>query len=361
MPSDSDVAKKVPMMFRAQVEGRCQLQRIDPARKATRERLRQKQDAEIWAEEWAEKTHPVAPLFGAGVQTRSYQLAWRFVTNGGQDDGVIRPVIGAKGYPFYPGSSMKGVFRQACTLKQAAYYCGSEDLTPGILRFHGGYPVKNWTQNLVDLVHPQQGWQVKTVETSEKPSGESGFALISLYQPTLQFGISSVLSNTDWGEVWQIWERALGFGIGCRVSSGYGLPQARLKPNGEIDHAVNATGEVLCRFFLKGEGQAPKLIDEQSEFRPNIFRGALRGHTLRLFGGLTDANSAEDLVETLFGGIRGQGKQGLLKLAFQQSSLELDTFSKGFSEPIYNVTGELLWLLTPKPLSDEVKNAPVQS
>lgn len=49
------------------------------------------------------------------VQTRTYNLTWRFITNSGQDDGVIRPAIGAKGWPYYPGSSMKGIFRRACT------------------------------------------------------------------------------------------------------------------------------------------------------------------------------------------------------------------------------------------------------
>jgi CRISPR-associated protein Cmr6 len=34
-------------------------------------------------------------------QMKPYQISWRFVTNGGQDDGMIRPVIGAYGIPFY--------------------------------------------------------------------------------------------------------------------------------------------------------------------------------------------------------------------------------------------------------------------
>lgn len=84
------------------------------------------------------------PEFGAQVKTRAFSLSWRFVSNGGQDDGMIRPVIGARGLPFYPGSSMKGVFRRASTPQQAERYCGKVlaggDYEPGILRFHGGYP-----------------------------------------------------------------------------------------------------------------------------------------------------------------------------------------------------------------------------
>ena len=89
---------QVPKMFQAQVRGRCQLQYV-----ATN-------DAERWVDEWVDKAYPDAPDFGTNVQTRSSALSWRFVTNSGQDDGIIRPVIGAKGWLFYPGSSMKGVF-----------------------------------------------------------------------------------------------------------------------------------------------------------------------------------------------------------------------------------------------------------
>ena len=97
----SDAAKKVPMMFRAQVNGRCQLQRL------TRD---EEPHALRWVNEWTQETYSQPPTFGDDVKTFTATLTWRFVTNGGQDDGVIRPVIGAKGYPFYPGSSMKGSF-----------------------------------------------------------------------------------------------------------------------------------------------------------------------------------------------------------------------------------------------------------
>jgi CRISPR-associated protein Cmr6 len=192
MPS----AKQVPMMFRAQIEGRCQLQRIDPARKKSG----QDQDVERWVDQWIEEAEKQPPQFSTSVQNRAYQISWRFVTNGGQDDGVIRPVIGARGTPYYPGSSMKGIFRRACRDLEAKgdipagtcdRYCGSkDDLSPGILRFHGGYPTsKSWTEGLLDLIHPQQSWQLKTEDTFEKAGG--AFAQVSLYKPELSFGISS--------------------------------------------------------------------------------------------------------------------------------------------------------------------------
>lgn len=335
MATVPDAAYKVPLMFQAQVDGRCQLQYAATS------------DAERWADEWVVQTYPQAPGFDRTVQTRSYTLSWRFVTNGGQDDGVIRPVIGAKGWPFYPGSSMKGVFRRACTPDQADRYCGraeAGDFTPGILRFHGGYPVDtDWTQHLVDIVHPQQKRQVMKNVTS------SAFVQISLYKPTLQFGISSIeaLEDAEWQTIWSIWEKALATGIGCRVSAGYGQPE-------------QLEGDVLYRGTMRGRGQASKLLDGTPEFRPNMFRAAIRGHALRIFGGLTNEQSAEALVDQLFGGVNGSGTVGLLAMAFKVSKpqtgepkLIIEPFTKGYGESTFNVTGELRWLLTKSLLETE--------
>lgn len=328
MPPIPNAAKKIPMMFRAQIEGRCQLQYVKT------------QDAVRWTDEWIQEAYLQSPQFGAGVQTRSYQISWRFITNGGQDDGVIRPVIGSKGFPYYPGSSMKGIFRKACeaeALELCDRYCGSEDeMEPGLLRFHGGYPTSNqWTQNLVGIVHPQQDWQVKTQNTGSKSGG--AFLQISLYKPELQFGLSSAinLEPSEWETIWHIWEKALAMGIGCRVCAGYGQPES---------HA----GALLYKVYLKGQGAASKLLDGTVEFRPNVFRAALRGHVLRLFGGLTDATIAEQLVETLFGGIRkDDGKVGLLSMMFRTLATDIQEFGSGaYKVPTYQVEGELNWFVT---------------
>ncbi|MEQ9001139.1 MAG: RAMP superfamily protein [Coleofasciculus sp. B1-GNL1-01] len=347
--------KKVPMMFRAQILGRSQLHYIDPQKKKDGE----KQDVQYWAEEWMEKAEFI-PLTHSDDsqnptdQTKTYQIRWRFVTNGGQDDGMIRPVIGGYGIPFYPGSSMKGAFRQACEQAEQAgiippnrcnLYCGDEtNFTPGLLRFHGAYPINDWTKNLVDLVHPQQGWQVKTQNTRGKNqlSGESAYALVSLVQPTLRFGISSrkPLSTEQWQEIWQIWQYAIATGLGTRVSAGYGQVETDSR-------------SILYQVRVKGQGQAAKLIDGTGEFRPNIFRASLRGHALRLFGGLTNAKTAEALVEQLFGGVEGNGSVGLLKLGFQTEELRLGTFGRNeYEQPTYNVEGDIIWSLT-RPLPDD--------
>jgi CRISPR-associated protein Cmr6 len=350
----SDITQKIPMMYRAQIAGRCQLQRIV---KEVSE-----QDCERWTSEWLKMVSSQPPKFGEGIRVQSYAINWRFVTNGGQDDTIIRPVIGARGYPYYPGSSMKGVFRRACTPEQAQRYCGGDsgqgDFFHGILRFHGGYPVdNNWQNNLVDIVHPQQDWQVKgikqSLETVEQDSqvksnqkSSGAFAQISLYQPTLKFGISSIvpLEESEWQTIWKIWEKALSAGIGCRVSAGYGQPKTK-KAN------------LSYKPGLKGQGMASKLVNGEAEFRPNMFKAALRGHALRLFGGLTTAETAEALVQELFGGVKDGATVGLLNVTFQFSpdDLKMEEFGReSYKVSAYGVQGQLCFSLT-KELPEEQK------
>jgi CRISPR-associated protein Cmr6 len=342
----NSAAKNVPMMFRAQVEGRCQLQRIDTNRKGY-----EKQDVQIWTDQWIDKAEEHPPTFGDHIQSRPYQITWRFITNGGQDDGIIRPVIGARGIPFYPGSSMKGLFRRAAQqLEQAQEIekgscdrlCGNPTtLSPGILRFHGGYPTSNqWTEGLVDIIHPQKAWQVQNPNTGQKSGG--AFTQISLFKPELKFGISSTtkLIDAEWETIWKIWETALSMGIGCRVAAGYG------------QIISSQLGKVLFRCLIKGQGPASKCLDNTLEFRPNIFRAALRGHALRIFGGLTNERNAEALVDTLFGGIQNkEGKWGLLAMQFHERTLDLN-HQKG----TYSVMGDLSWQLT-QPISTEAQAA----
>jgi len=327
----------IPLMFRAQIEGRCQIQRLIPGAPT--------QQAYDWVQEWITGASQEVPDFNSKtiqtkvesrldvssdninpdfdsktIQTKAFKITWRFVSNSGQDEGVIRPVTGTKGWPLYPGASMKGAFLRTCTDDQAMKYCGGQlsqkDTKPGILRFHGGYPTDgDWTKkSLVDVVHPQEDWQVK------KNGSHSAFIQISLHQPTLVFGISSIveLSKKEWKSIWEIWEKAMERGIGSRVSAGYGQPRKHSNSN-------------LLSIQLKGQGLCSQLIDRTGEFRPNMFKAALRGHTLRLLSGITDENSAEELTKELWGGFAGKNGAivGLLGIAFNPVELDLDGYSYG--------------------------------
>lgn len=242
-------AEDVPMMFRAQIGGRCQIQRVVDKRKSAEKR----QDAEIWVDEWkgifpkdllpkevshsnqavpnfqqpinkalarskpnvkpAKNTNFKFPEFGSQVETWKYTIKWRLVSNSGQDEGFIRPIIGAKGFPYFSGASMKGAFIRACKQLygkeqgriEAENYCGKKledgSSEPGILRFHGAYPVDlDWTTKLVDIVHSQESRQVIKDDRDKLTNANS---MISLYHTTLKFGFSSSeeLDKPAWAKI----------------------------------------------------------------------------------------------------------------------------------------------------------------
>ena len=339
-------AKNVPLMFQAQIPDRGNIQYVGDDKKNQKSEGQQEKPAyERWVMQWLKGCPPVPekvdekprptqrfspkltirlPQFCSHVKTWEYQIRWRMITNGGQDEGLIRPVIGAKGMPFFPGSSMKGAFWRACPEDKRQLYCGGEipvkgqkRTKPGILRFHGGYPVDmSWAQcdRLVDIAHGQQPYQVGMKDTKEK--GENANVQISLYQPKFKFGISStkILEDSEWEEIQLIWEKALGNGIGSRVSAGYGYVD-RVNQDGSVTHIENSD-RILLSIHLNGEGLASQLLLKNNEgdkhktpeFRPNMFKAAFRGHTLRLLGGVTDEKIAQDLTKQLWGGIPEKGE-----------------------------------------------------
>ena len=81
-------SNEVPLMFQAPVTGRGQIQYIQQPEKSAR-----------WVDEWVEAAATKSPQFRANVKTKEYKITWRFVSNSGQDDDIIRPVIAAKGFP----------------------------------------------------------------------------------------------------------------------------------------------------------------------------------------------------------------------------------------------------------------------
>ncbi len=323
--SDSDL---VPLMYRAQIENRGKIQYAGDASPATQ-----------WVNEWLDGCPPITnnqqeninirqrrgftykmPEFGAGdrVWKEPYTISWRLVTNAGQDEDVIRPVIGAKGIPFYPGSSMKGAFLRACQQiapDKVLYYCGGEveeiiagktqkRTKPGVLRFHGAYPVDmSWgkeRERLVDVVHSQERRQViENINTGANVQ-------ISLYKARFKFGISSSVNDIDWDEVQKIWERALSEGIGSRTSAGYGRFKG-IRDNSKEILSVNIRGQGLTSTLLTSDEEGNRI----AEFRPNMFKAALRGHTLRLLAGVTDEATAQRLTKELWGGfLQGDEEHG---------------------------------------------------
>jgi CRISPR-associated protein Cmr6 len=346
-------ANAVPLMFQAQIEDRGNIQFVgDKKNKQTGQTSQEKPGYERWVSQWLEACPPSTTQLSSKTKPSSsrdnwqkalanlavadtnlgiievspsymppweYQVRWRIVMNSGQDT-VIRPVIGKKGIPFFPGSSMKGAFRNACPESQRMRYCGGEVTkngkkftNPGILRFHGGYPTDmSWrnSDRLVDIVHGQENYQVRDSEARHNANVQ-----ISLYRPKIKFDMSStkILSSQEWDEVKEIWERALGFGIGSRISAGYGYMEE-----------VKSSNPSLFSIHLNGQGITSQLLlpgsSKTAEFRPNMFKAALRGHTWRLLAGITDVTTAQVLTHKLWGGIEGGAIEGCIGIDFYGSS-----------------------------------------
>jgi len=335
-PVSHSYAQDIPLMFQAQTKDpdRGNIQYVGDREDNDQPKY------ERWVREWLQgcppkpepedesipkwKRKPVQtsvklPEFGSSVKTWQYQIRWRMVTNSGQDESLIRPVIGAKGIPFFPGSSMKGAFRNACPEEKRLRYCGGEIIDekgnkrtkPGSLRFHGGYPIDMaWAEanRLVDIAHGQQPYQVMK---NTKDKGENANVQISLYRPLFKFGISCPeipLDSKEWNEIKEIWEKALGYGIGSRVSAGYGY----------VEEVKSTKDRMLVSICLNGRGVSSQLLLKATkedryktpEFRPNMFKATLRGHTLRILGGLVGEKEAKSLTQKIWGGISEKGGGG---------------------------------------------------
>lgn len=317
------------MEYRAQVKGRCQRHFIQ---KRPRDDSNFRQYSEHWLAEWLSGVGSESPFAKQGLHLVDVWVDWRVLSNSGMDEGFIRPVIAAGGWPLIPGSSIKGLFCRACSREQRDLWCGNrwgaEQQQPGLLRFHGAWPVDDrWRKGLLDVVHPQQNWQVG-YEPDQSDRCHSAYALVSLLKPHLQIGISSArreLSKQEWADVDATLQRALASGIGGRTSTGYGRSQALGEP-------------VLFSCVLGGQGSAPKLFDGTPEFRPIMFRSAIRAMALRLFGGVTTEEKARKAVDQLFGGLgAGEAAQlGLLEMAYTHSMVQLDG-------PVFTTSGLLQW------------------
>lgn len=316
----------VPRMYRAQVQGRCSLQYIDSNKR--RQNTEREDDLKEWLEEWLypalDYNHepPVrnhSPSYcqsqaQLGLDGSIYRIQldfpFRLFSNCGQDS-INRPVIGKQGIPCLPGSSVKGLFRRACTDEQIQKYCGKKDVNdaaiPGTsgLRFHTAYPIGNWGERILDVVHPQENYQIGGPEKKH----ESAHPLISLYKPRILFEFSAPdTKSVNWQEVEQILQRALGAGIGGKTSTGYGISGY---VSGQPPSAPSF-GSHHRQFRLTGDGLNSKLLTQEPEFRPNLFKATLRSHARRLLAGASKkprptrpgqspTNPADSEVERLFG------------------------------------------------------------
>ncbi|GAB1541978.1 hypothetical protein NUACC21_46510 [Scytonema sp. NUACC21] len=333
--------EQIPMMYRAQVLGRCSLQFAG-----------NNADLEKWREEWVypnsqnnnqpryQHREPQLGLNGE-IYRIKIQFPFRLSSNCGQDS-ILRPVLGKNGIPIIPGSSIKGLFRRACNLQQAVKYCGDDkQLIPGSLRFHGAYPINDWAGTkkvtvrrqgenisetrycIVDVIHPQQKRQV---EDEDSPKA---LAMISLYQPTLIFELSSTDPDVKWEEIETILKQAVQQGVGGKTSTGYGL-------GGHTPNQSPSLPSYPLNVSLKGIGVSPLLRSDEPEFRPNLFKATLRGHVKRLLGGVCNSGDAIKQAENSFFG--SSEAPGIVQILWES---QIETYNNQGSNPTYETTGIL--------------------
>ncbi len=305
--------RPVPMMYRAQVQGRCSLHNAQKGKDG------KDSDLDVWSKQWINPSARDEARYQRSMPTLGqdgdvYRIAvefpFRLFSNGGQDS-IMRPMLGKDGIPFLPGSSVKGLFLRACSEVQATRYCGRREEggekkeegggrlqhLPGEvpLRFLGAYPVGDWADRIVDLVHPQGNRQVGTLydRGPMKEEGSTALALISLHRPTMVFEFSCADAAIQWKAVELILLKALQLGVGGKTSSGYGLGGNFLgKP------LVNPASPVTV--LLEGDGVSSVLRDGTPEFRTNLFKAGLRGHLRRLLGGVSESK-AQEVADRWFG------------------------------------------------------------
>lgn len=336
----------VPMEYRAQIEYRCKRQNPKTG------------DARKWVEQWISGSTPTHPFTEENLKIEPVKISWRLISNSGIDEGVIRPVIAAGGWPVVPGSSIKGLFRRVCERLYPAKvgeWCGEvpnhsnqQHGKHGVLRFHGAWPANNcWHDRLLDVVHSQQKWQIWDPDYDQhthcwrKTIRHNANAIVSLYKPELHVAISSsdeVNFEKDWTKIREILHAALSEGIGGRTCAGYGATESSVR-------------KTVFQCELEGQGVAAALISgRQGEFRPNMFRSAVRGMALRLFGGLCGNDIARREAGRLFGSIHredGGMQWGLLGCYFNFSNFAIKPWGGG-NRPsnVFAATGTLYWQIT---------------
>ena len=338
--------EQIPMMYRAQISGRCSLQFAG-----------NNEDLEQWRDEWVypnsnnnnqPRYQHKEPTLGIVDQTyrTKIEFPFRLFSNCGQDS-ILRPVLGKNGIPFIPGSSIKGLFRRACTPEQAVTYCGdNQQLVPGILRFHRAYPIGDWAgtkqvsirrnrqvnsetrYRIVDVIHPQQKRQV------EGAGSPKALASISFYQPTCIFELSSSNTDINWREVEEILLKALQNGLGGKTSTGYGL-------GSHIPSQSPTIPEYLLNIHFQGLGVSPLLRNDEPEFRPNVFKATLRGHVKRLLGGVCNNKKALEQTENKFFGC--SEAPGIVNIFWE---VREENYNQNDLTPTYNTKG-ILHINTP--------------
>ncbi len=217
---------------------------------------------------------------------------------------VLHPVYGV---PYIPASSLKGAVRAWAKQNgesptEINRLFGTLDNGVGCVQFFDAFPTKPCLS--VDMANPQWPWVGNTVQYKPEPH-----ALLSMEKPNILIGLAktsrSQKDSNDVQTVKQWLEKALGAGIGSRVSAGYG----RTKLSAGLPHYSSHSFQIWSQ-GMYGATPPAKENDYKGEveFRPTAVRGIL-SYWFRAFAlGLYSPQVCQQLENQVLGNLSQEGK-----------------------------------------------------
>jgi CRISPR-associated protein Cmr6 len=268
-------------------------------------------------------------------KTLKITFPWRLRVGGlpGFRELLLPAMHTVYGVPYVPASSLKGVVREWAEQQDEAIrgqvrsmlgyldMNAKEDASSlGKVQFLDAFPTGTCLST--DMANPQWHW-------SEENTHSPGFrpvphALLSLRNSMLIIGLKTTyLGSKEDVEIVAKWlEEALKYGLGSRISAGYGYADGLIeKTQLSSEH----------HFKLWSQGMYGQNI-YNAEFRPVAVRGVLRYWFRAIALGLYDPETVKKLEGNLFGTITPKAIRGSLRLRI--------TFNEDGDNP-FRVSGKI--------------------
>jgi CRISPR-associated protein Cmr6 len=268
-------------------------------------------------------------------KTLEIKFSWRLRVGGlpGFNDLLLPAMHTVYGVPYVPASSLKGVVREWAEQQdevirgQVRSMLGYLDMNAkedtsslGKVQFLDAFPTGRCLS--LDMANPQWHWPKE--ETHSLDFKPEPHALLSLRNSTLIIGLKATyLGSKEDVEIVLKWlEEALKYGLGSRISAGYGYADGLIK-------TTQLSSE--HHFKLWSQGMYGQNI-YNAEFRPVAVRGVLRYWFRAIALGLYDLKTVKKLEGNLFGTITPTTVRGSLRLRI--------TFNEDGDKP-FRVSGKI--------------------
>ena len=267
-------------------------------------------------------------------KTLEVNFPWRLRVGGlpGFRNLLLPAMHTTYGIPYVPASSLKGVVRewaeqQDDTIRsQVRSMLGYLDMQAkedkaslGKVQFLDAFPTGKCLS--IDLANPQWHWpKQKKIYNPELPIeyNPQPHALLSLENATLIIGLKATQlgSKEDVDTVAAWLEEALKYGLGSRISGGYGCAKGNVKK-------TRLSREYPFQFWSQG---MYGYSTTNPEFRPVAVRGVMRYWFRAIALSLYDPKTVQILEGKLFGTIEPKAIRGSLRISIEAIEHGLNPF-----------------------------------